>query len=215
MSTGYLYNAYGKYETAESGELGITLSFAGVGFWLPFEKVTPIPNYNFREVDHDKSTPSGGQVGALVYMNVRVPGDKIVDTLANGQIPYSNSFRGIQTVTGKRTGKMLPICEGRDAETGAALMTEVPEVVQTSDEAFEAEKAALEYKQRIVADYFQSKRERMLGSPGKSHPDKLTRTFMDELGVEDIDDVSAHAKKAGIDPEALRVLIQELSGAKA
>lgn len=211
MATGYIYNGFGHYEERD-GEQGIALKYAGLEFWLPYQKVTPIPNWTLREVDHDKSTPQGDAIGELVYMNVIVNGQRIVEELTAKQIPVPQKDMGIIPIQGKSTGKMIEVPSGCSAE-GVLITSEVMEKEPTRSEVIDAESKALAYKQMIIAEYFQSKRERMTGGHGRLHPDSMTRAFMNELGVEDLDDVTAHAKNAGFSPESLRKFGEELVNA--
>ena len=50
-----------------------------------------------------------------------------------------------------------------------------------------AEQLSNEYKKLLVEEYFQSKRERMSGGHGRMTPLGMTKVFMDELNVADID----------------------------
>lgn len=216
MSTGYLWNGFGNYEVNEKGEKGMTLSYAGVEFWLPFEKVTPIPNYNFRELDHDKSTAALGEVATLVYQTVRVPGERIVEELTMTQQPFRNYDLGIIPLKGtKRTGNMVTVCDGREVESGKKTFTEVPEVEATKAEKEEAAALALQFKKMQVQEYLQSKRDKMMGGQGRSFPDARIRAYMDELGIEDVDDVTAHSKNNGLTPELVKILLKEVNAAGA
>ena len=93
---------------------------------------------------------------------------------------------------------------------GEILTTEIREVEATQAEKDRAAALALDYKKSVIQEYFQSKRERMAGGKGQLFPRGLVKVYMDELGVEDIDDVSRHQKNAGgFDPEILRVILEE------
>jgi hypothetical protein len=120
---------------------------------------------------------------------------------------------GVLPIEGKRTGKTITVPAGTD-EDGHKLTAEVQEVEPWQKEVREAERFAKMYKERIIQDYLQSKRERMNGGRGHSHPDPTVRLYMDELGVEDLDDVSAHAKRTnGIDPGLVSVIVEAVRAA--
>jgi len=213
LATGFIYNAFGKYEDRE-GEKGITLNYAGVGFWLPYQRVTAIPNWNFREVDHDRSTPQGDSVGELVYMNVIINGQRVVEELCMKQVPVPNHDMGIIPIEGKTTGKMVMVPAGVTAE-GVALTVEVAEREPTRPEKEKAENLCRAYKEKVVADYLQSKRERMSGGQGRVYPDARTRMYMEEMGIEDLDDVTAHAKNSGLNPDLLALILKEVGKANS
>ena len=213
MATGRIYNAFGQYETRD-GEKGITLHYAGVPFWLPWQKVTTIPNFTFREVDHDKSTPSNGEAGELIYMSLPIPGERVVEELCMKQIPIPNRDMGILPIEGKSTGKSINVHAGWSAN-GQKLMSEVVEHEATRSEIAEAERLTKEYKNAMVQDYFQSKRDRMTGGQGKNRPDAITRRYMEELNIEDLDDVTAHAKNAGLNPDLLALILREVGKANS
>lgn len=210
MSTGFILNSFAHYED-RGGEKGITLTYAGVPFWFPYKRVTAIPNWALREVDHDKSTPQAGENGELVYRTDIVNGQRIVEELCDKQIPIPMKDMGIRGIAGKLTGNVIRVPAGCSAD-GAALFEEIPEREPTKTEKEEAEMAADTYRKAVIADYFQSKRERMTGGRGKIHPDVTVRGYMEEMNVEDIDDVSAHARHdrvGGVDPDVIAAIIRE------
>ena len=212
MATAYIFQGFGSYEENDKGEKGLTVSFAGVPFWLPYQKVTAIPNWTFREVDHDKSTPQSGQVAVLTYQNTIVNGDVIANQIVERGIPDSGKDMGILRIEGKPTGRTIVVAAGCTAD-GDVLTAEVAEREATKVEVERAAKAADSYKRKIVADYLQSKRQKMSGGNGKSQPTGLERTFMDELGMEDVDDVTAHAKNSGMNPDFIKNLVSEILAA--
>lgn len=186
MSTVAIYNGFGKYETRDN-EKGINLSYAGVNFWFPYKKITYIPDYTFREVDHDKSTPLPGEEGILTYRSFRTSGERVAEELLEVQIPVPNKDKGIIKIdTSKRTGKFLNVYAGM-TEDGAKQTAEVAECTVSESEVGYAERLARSYKEGVIAAYFQSKRERMAGGQGRLTPEGLVRVFMEELGVKDID----------------------------
>ncbi len=190
MSTVAIFNGFGKYETnSVTGEKGITLSHGGIPFWLPFQSVAYIPDYTMREVDHDKSTPDGDAEGFLVYKTFRLSGERVAEELLETQIPNKNSLKGIIVIKGVRNGTLLTVPSGV-SEDGQRLMTEVHGVDPTPEEVAYATQSARSFKEQIVQEYLQSKRERMAGGQGRLFPTGLIRVFMDELGVKDIDDLS-------------------------
>lgn len=244
MSTAYVYNALksvspdGTYETRENPltgetEFGVTLKYAGMDWWFPYQKVTPIPNYTLCEPDHEKNTPTKGViVDETAYRNWPVSGDFIATFLTNGESmladrTVTNAQRGIQIIEGKPTGNSLRIFAGLNADlvgphsgTRAFIFTDVPEKVATPSEIAKAEKACEEYKMQVIKDYFASKRNRMTGGQGKNSPDNVTRVYMDELNIQDIDDPLAHVRASGgLTPEAIQALVaaiykgQEIKGA--
>lgn len=242
MATSYIYNALkglnpdGSYETRQNPftnetEFGVTLYYGGNPWWFPYGKVTPIPNFALCEVDHDKSTPEKGLSGRVIYKNEFLSGEAIAHELTETQVPFTNAAKGIQVIQGKSTGKELTVFAGISAEAANSrindvrdpitpIMATVIEREATKPEIERAEAAALAYKKQMIADYFDSKRQRMTGGQGKHTPDKITRVYMDELNVEDMDDVTAHQKaQGGMTPEALSALVkaiyegQEINGA--
>lgn len=234
MSTAYIFNAMkglhpdGSYETRtdpKTGETqyGTTLKWAGLDWWFPYQQVTPIPNYALCEVDHDKSTPQRGDTGQVVYRNIFVDGGRVAHELTENTSETSdpNKEKGIQVIEGKATGNEIAVFGGVDADSRHPIIVNVMERVATKSEIERCEAAAKLYKEKIIADYFDSKRQRMTGGQGKHIPDKVTRTYMNELNVEDNDDITAHQKNlSGFTPEMLRVLMeetrkgQEINGAK-
>ena len=65
----------------------------------------------------------------------------------------------------------------------------MPEISSgTEGEKQDAEARALEYKNQVVQEYFQSKRERMAGGKGRLVADSTVKTYMKELNIVDIDD---------------------------
>ena len=219
MATGYIYNGHGDFDEKD-GVKGVALSYAGKMFFIPYQGVLAIPNWIFREVDHDRSTPSTGEVGVVSYMNTMVSGDRIVRELTEGGKPHSAKEMGIIAIEGKATGRIIVVPAGSTAE-GEPVTTEVQEKEATKAEAAAAERASEAYMKARIADYFQSKRERMTGGTGRLHPSERERQYMEKLGVEDIDDVGAHQKSAGgLDPEVIRTIMEvsresnEINGAK-
>lgn len=207
MSTAYIYNGFGHYEK-KNGVEGLTLTYGGVPFFLAYKQVTPIPDWTFREVDHDKTSPDGEGEGVLTYKSFSVNGKRVCEELLMTQIPTKNSDKGIIEVEGKQTGRFLSIASGYTAE-GQALTAEVREVVATKSEESKAEILALEYKKHVIQEYFQSKRERMAGGKGQLFPIGHIKVFMDELDIEDIDDVMKHQRTSGgMDPETLKVILE-------
>lgn len=210
MATVQLWNGFGKYETNEKGEQGITLFYGGVPFWLPFEQVSYIPDFTFREVDHDKSAAEGDQEGILTYRTFVIRGERIAEELLETQIPVKNSEKGIIRIyphQRKFTGKTREILSGY-SESGEVLTTEVRELEPAKEEIRDAARKAEEYKRQVIQDYFQSKRERMAGGHGQLHAKGAVRVFMDELNVADIDDVENH-QKGGLDADLIRLIIEE------
>lgn len=211
MSTGYIYSAFGYDE--KDGERGHWENWAGRRWWLPFEKVTAIPNFMLRELDHDKSTPEIGAVGVLTYMTVYVPGERIVEELCNKQKPISNRDMGLLPITGKPTGKMIEVLGGWD-ERGVEIRVEVPEKEATKAEVAEAERLAQTFKEMIIQEYLQSKSEFIARGKGRAKPEGVVRLFMNELGVEDLDDVSARAKApGGMDMSTVKMIVEMVRGA--
>lgn len=191
MATAAIYNGFGKYEKNGRGETGITLTYGGVPFWLPYKKLTYIPDFTFREVDHDKTTAEEGEEGVLTYKSFRVSGERIVEELLETQVPTPNKDKGIIRITSaKRTGKFLDVYAGI-TEEGQAVTVEVPEVEMGEGDAAQAERLARLFKEQTVQEYFQSKRERMAGGQGRLTPLGLTKVFMEELGIKDIDALPA------------------------
>lgn len=213
MATAYIYNGGMRYDTNENGEEGIQISYAGIPFWFPYRKVTPIPNWTFREVDHDKSTPTSGQVAVLTYQNTIVNGNVIANKIAKQGVPASGEDMGIILIDGKPTGRIIAVAAGCTAE-GDPLTADVAERDATRTEMERAEKAADLYKRTVVSDYLQSKRQRMSGGNGKTHPDAMVRQYMEELNMEDVDDVTSHQKHTGgLDFETIKAIVELTRGA--
>jgi hypothetical protein len=206
MATTYVYNAFGPYDE-RNGVGGTALSFSGTEFFFPFQQVTAIPNWTFRLLDHDKSTPQQGDKGETIYQSTIIPGQVLAAELLLKQIPVNNQDKGLLIIAGKTTGKELVLFAGCDAD-GSTITADVNEKVATPSEVVSAEALAKRYKETVVQDYFQSKRQRMAGGAGQLHPDPRTRLYMEELGVEDLDDVAAHSKAAsgGLTPEMLTAI---------
>lgn len=183
-----IYNGFGKYETNEKGQKGITLTYGGIKFWLPYKRVAYIPDYTFREVDHQASSADIGEESVLTYRTFRVTGERIAEELLETQIPVPNKEKGILLLDKKtpKNGLFVNAYAGI-TEEGVEMTTEVPEVEVTEHDVARAERLAREYKERIIQEYFQSKSERMAGGHGRLTPAGLTKTFMEELGVKDID----------------------------
>jgi hypothetical protein len=211
VAVGFLYNGFGKYDQKD-GVKGINLFYAGIPWFLPYQQVTAIPNWTLREIDHDRSTPPLGEVGELVYQSVVIPGVRICEELVDKQVPVPFAKMGVIRIEGKSTGREITIPCGSDAD-GRKLDTQIIEREATSREIKEAEALAEQYKKDVLADYFQSKRERMNGGRGKNVPSARERLYMDEIGVEDNDDVTAHAKHAGVNPDLLKGILTEVMSA--
>lgn len=213
MSIAYIFNGFGGYEERDSRK-GWVIKFAGKEFFFPFGEVTALPDMQMRELDHDKSTGGAGGAGELTYQLVFMPGHRIANELLNTQIPSTNRELGIIQIKGKATGKSISVSAGFDLE-GNHIVVDVPEMEPTNAEKSEAAQLADRYKNNVVQSYLQSKRERMLGGPGQKFPDRITALFMDELGIEDVDDVSAHKKAvAGLDPATLEVILRSFAANK-
>lgn len=209
MATGYIFNGFGKYDERD-GELGIWLPYAGTQFWFPYQKVTPIPAYAFREVDHAKTTPEKGEIlSSAIYRNEFVDGKRIAEELTLKQIPVSNHDKGIQIIEGKPTGNSVVVFAGCSADSGAPIMAEVLEKVATKAEMDRAEASSIAYKRLVISEFFDSKRQRMTGGQGRNTPGDVTRLYMEELNVEDVDDVTAHQKSTGMSPEVVRTIMEE------
>lgn len=206
MATAFLWNGFGSYETNNDGVQGITVKHGGIDFWLPYQKVTAIPDFALRELDQDKSTPDPKLDGIqpLVYQTILVKGTRMADELVrksnDGSIAYEKM--GIITIEGKLTGQTIEAWAGWDSE-GRKIYSEVNEREATKAEKDRAALLAKEYKEHIIKEYLDSKRSRMTGGRGRLEPDAMTRGYMHELGVEDIDDVSAHKKN---DPNMALIL---------
>ncbi len=218
MSTAFIYNGHDKYDE-KNGELGGYLKYGGVNFWLPFQKVTPIPDFQFREVDHNASTPNPGEYGELTYKTVRIKGNFIADQLCNQGIPMPLKDMGISVIEGKLTGKTISVEAGfddpeRKGDPAIILYADVQEREATRTEASSADRLSKIYKEQVIQEYLQSKRQRMNGGQGRQYPDKRTRLYMEELGVQDVDDVLAHQKQAGgIDAGTIAAIVEIVRGA--
>ena len=215
MSTAHIWNGFGRYETRRVGnkdEFGITLTYAGVAFWLPYEQVTYIPDFTIREVDHDKSSADTESESVLTYKTFVIRGERIAEELTEVQQPYKNSQKGIIVIfphNRKFTDKYLEVRSGF-AENGEELTAEVREIIPTDDEKKRAAKLADDYKRQVVTDYFNSKRERMAGGKGLLNPGLATRRYMDELGIKDIDALERHIDVQGLNAELLSAVIEQM-----
>lgn len=219
MSTAAIFNGFGQYEKNEHGQKGVTLTYGGVAFWFPFNEVTYIPDFTLREVDHDASTPPAGQEGQLLYKTFRVDGRRVAEELLDIQVPYANSRKGIIVIENtkeKRKNSYVEAFAGY-TEEGTVIMTEVQEVEPTEFEIKEAHDRARSYKEEIVQNYFQSKRERMAGGQGSIVPLGMVKVYMKELNIRDIDDVSRQLETAaatpGISNDQLLMLVREIINA--
>lgn len=220
MSTIAVFNGYGQYEQTNDGQKGITLSHGGVPFWFPFDAVTYLPDFTYREVDHNETTAKDGEEeGFLSYKTFRISGNRLAEELLEAQIPYQNKDMGIIVVSNeasKRKNSYVNVHAGFDDE-GRKLMTEVQEIQPSEYEIAEAHSKALAYKEEIIKNYFQTKRERMSGGKGQLFPTGLIKVFMKELGVKDLDDVSKQLEVAaatpGISMEQLLLAVREIIAA--
>lgn len=186
MSAVAVYNGFGKYETRDR-EAGIALKYGGVDFWFPYKKVTYLPDYTFREVDHDKSTALEGEESVLTYRFFRISGERLAEELLETQVPTPNKEKGIIKIdSSKRTGKFVNVHAGM-TEDGIRQTAEVAEVQLSESDAQLAERLSRTFKENTIQEYFQSKRERMAGGQGRLTPQGLVKVYMDELGVRDID----------------------------
>lgn len=221
MSYAAIYNGFGQYETTPEGQKGIKLGYAGMEFWLPFQKVTYIPDFTLREVDHDAtSAANGAEEGFLTYKTFIVSGNRIAEELLETQIPFKNSDKGIILIVpepAKRKNSYVPVLAGY-TDLGQKMMTEVQEVEPSQFDIAEAERRASAFKQDVVQHYFQAKRERMAGGQGPIVPTGLIKVFMDELGIKDIDDVSRQIQSAAVKPgmtiEDFALVMQNLLGVR-
>lgn len=222
--TGYIYNGYGRYEKRGKEE-GITVKYAGVEFWLPYKKVTAIPDFHFREYDHAATAEEweAGNESARIYRVLRVPGVRVVEELTMTQEPVKNREKGVLTLPSTRDrlskDKYIKVCAGVD-EDGTVLFEEVPVVTPTQEEIELAETLSLEYRRVMIENYFDSKRERMAGGIGQKHPTGLIKEYMKELGVKDIDQVSvaqqqqaARTPSQGIDPSVVQDFLALIAAA--
>lgn len=192
MSTVAVYNGFGKYETSPKGEKGISLSHGGVPFWFPFEQVTYLPDYTFREVDHAASTADNEAESVLTYKTFRVSGQRLAEEMLDTQVPVRNREKGIITIAQERRKLMesrIQVLAGH-SEDGQPLYVEVQEIKPAIDEIESALRMAQSFKEQTVQEYLQSKRERMAGGHGQTFAKGLTKVFMEELGIKDIDDIS-------------------------
>lgn len=216
MSAAAIFNGYGKYEQNSDGQKGITLKHGGREFWLPFDEVTYIPDYTMREVDHDKSTADKEEESTLTYLTFVISGQRIAEELLETQLPVKNSEIGIILISNtpdKRLNEYATVSAGFDIE-GRPLFTDIQKVRPSEHEIAEAHRRATAFKEQVIQEYFQSKRERMAGGAGRVFPSGIVKVFMDELGVKDIDDVSQKiatgAAANGMTPEAFIVAIQTI-----
>jgi hypothetical protein len=215
VSTVAVYNGFGKYETRDN-EKGIVLKYAGVDFWFPYKKVTYLPDYTFREVDHDKSTALEGEEGVLTYKSFRISGERLAEEILETQIPITNKEKGIIKIdASKRTGKFINVYAGM-TEEGARQTAEVAEVQVSESDAQLAERLARTYKENIIQEYFQSKRERMAGGQGRLTPQGLVKVYMEELGVRDIDALpSSQSSNSNLEQLLTQVLMKGAQTAPA
>lgn len=218
MSTGYFYNGFGQYEK-KGTTAGITLRYGGVDFWFPFKKVTPVPDFHFREVDHAATAEAweDGNDDALIYTVHRIPGNRIVEELTETQDPIKNREKGmlaLNVTKDRLSDKYIKVPAGWD-ENGKPQSEEVRIVTATPEEMERAETLSLEYKKTEIERYFQSKRERMAGHQGYLTPPGLIKTYMAELGVKDIDQVTIQNQTpaTGLSPEAAQDFLALLSQA--
>lgn len=225
MSTAVVFNGYGHYETNNDGQKGITLRHGGVEFWMPYDQVTYIPDYTMREIDHEASTASGEDEGVLTYKTFRISGERIAEELLETQIPFKNSYMGIILIANdlaKRQNSYVKVLAGV-SDSGQKLYTEVQEIKPTAFEIAEAHRLATVFKEAVIQQYFQGKRERMMGGFGhQPFPTGLIRTYMEELDVQDIDDIAKKSvslrdvedrvNSPGMTPEMFMIAIKELIG---
>lgn len=193
MSTVAVYNAYGRYEQTNEGQKGITLLYGGVPFWFPFEAVTYLPDFTMREIDHRETTSDGDGTGVVQYKTFRVTGEQLAAALLESQVPYKNSEKGIIPIVNdakKRKNNYIRVFAGVD-EIGNRIITEVQEITPSELEISDAKARAQSYKELEIQNYFQGKRERMMGGFGHpAFPTGLIRAYMEELGIKDLDDIS-------------------------
>lgn len=220
MSNVAIYNGFGQYESTPYGEKGITLTHGGVPFWLPFNKVSYIPDFTMREIDHDASTANGEEEGRLQYKTFRISGERIAEELLQTQIPTPNHDKGIIVIANekdKRKNTYATVYAGM-GDDGRPITVEVQEITPTEFEVAESKRLALAYKQEVIQNYFQGKRERIMGNHGfPVIPTGLVKTFMAELGVKDMDDVSKQLETAaaatGMTPEMFLLAMKEILAA--
>jgi len=217
MSTIAIYNGFGKYEQTSDGQKGITLQFGGVPFWFPYDKVSYIPDFMLRELDHKESAAEGAEA---VYLTYHTPGEVIANELLESQVPYKNREKGMIVIANDpqhRKNSMTKVAAGWTVE-GRPIVAEVQEVEPSEYEIAEAHRLANDFKQRMIQDYLMSKRERITGGHGRAFPDGLTKVFMDELGVKDVDDVTKSMETAapGITQDqflaALKIVMEQKAG---
>lgn len=224
MATGYVYNGYGRYEKRGKEE-GMTLRYAGVDFWLPFKKVTAIPDFHFRELDHQATAEAWeeGNESAMIYRVLRVPGARIVEELTMTQEPVKNKEKGVLPLLVHRDklakDKYIKVSAGVD-EDGTQLTEDVPVLIPNPEEVALAETLCLEYRRAKIEEYFDSKRERMAGAIGQKAPTGLIKEYMKELGVKDIDQVTvaqqqteARTHTPALAPEVLQDFLALLAAA--
>lgn len=200
MSTVAIYNGFGKYEIDEKGVNGITLMYAGVPFWFPYKRITYLPDFTFREVDHNASTPEQGEEGFLTYRTHRVSGERLAEELLDKQEPVPNKDKGLLKLEKPRPKGGAPVnVYAGITEDGTILTAEVNEVLVSDADVARAEKLAQEYKEQVIQEYFQSKRERLAGGHGPLVPRGFTKIFMTELGVKDIDALPTQSQNSNLE----------------
>lgn len=222
--TGYIFNGYGRYEK-KGKEEGMTVKYLGVEFWLPYKKVTAIPDFHFREFDHMATAEEweAGNESARIYRVLRVPGVRVVEEVTMTQEPVKNREKGVLPIPGTRDrlskDKYVKVSAGVD-EDGTLLYEEVPVVTPTEEEINLAETLSFEYRKTMIENYFDSKRERMAGGIGQKHPTGLVKEYMRELDVKDIDQVTLAQQQAagrtqsqGIDPSVLQDFLALIAAA--
>src|ERR1051326_3973361 len=188
MSTVAVYNGFGKYENKD-GELGITLTYAGVPFWFPYKQITYLPDWSFREVDHKETAGQDGDAeGFLTYKTWRCKGERVAEEVLDKQEPISHAKKGMLRLANPRPKGGMPVSVfcGR-SEDGEKLTADVFEVEPSDADIAEADRLAYEYKELIIQQYFASKRERLAGGHGQLVPRGFVKAFMKELNVKDID----------------------------
>lgn len=222
--TGYIYNGYGRYETRGKEE-GITLKYCGTEFWLPYKKVTAIPDFHIRELDHQATAEAWeeGDENAMIYRVVRFPGVRIVEELTMTQEPVKNKEKGILPLTPSRDkfvkDKYVKASAGVD-ENGSLLFEEVPMLIPSPEEVALAETLSQEYRRVKIEEYFDSRRERMSGGIGQKAPTGLIKEYMRELNVKDIDQVTlaqqqsaARTQAPAIDPSVVQDFLALIAAA--
>jgi hypothetical protein len=157
-------------------------------FFFPYQEVTPIPDFMFREVDHEE-TSKGGLDGSMTvaYKSEIVPGNKLAYLLTEGQLPVQNKERGIIVLPpdNARKGALVQVLAGFSLD-GQRMIAEVPSLKVSQDEIAYASNLAESYKRDIVTLYFQSKQERSAGGFGQLLPTGMIKVYMEELGIEDL-----------------------------